>query len=96
MSVDAPNCLRVFTLSSPSVLVVPSVWLITWRCHIVAVVGVVEWLWEVVDIGGGGNEAEVVHDDGQEGKRLFVYDVYVSLQQTLLTRLSIKRGRLLT
>ena len=32
----------------------------TWRCHVVVVVGVVERLWEVVGIGGGGDEAEVV------------------------------------
>ena len=37
----------VFTLSSPSVLVGPSIWLVTWRCHIVVVVEVVERLQEV-------------------------------------------------
>ena len=42
--------------------------------------------------GGSGNEGEVVDDGGQEGKRLFVYDVYVTFRQTPLTRLSIKRG----
>ena len=40
----------------------------TWHCHVVVIVGVVKQLWEVVGIGGGGNEAEVVHDSGQEGK----------------------------
>ena len=49
----------------------------------------VERLREVVGIGGGGNEGEVV-DGGREGKNLFVYDVYVSFRQTPLTRLSIK------
>ena len=34
----------------------------TWRCQVVVVVGVVEWLREVVGIGGGGDEAEVVED----------------------------------
>ena len=38
--------------------------------------------------GGSGNEGEVVDDGGQEGKRLFVYDVYVSFRQMPLTRLS--------
>ena len=54
----------------------------------------VERLREVVGIGGGGNEGEVV-DGGREGKNLFVYDVYVSFRQTPLTRLSKRqRGRL--
>ena len=48
----------------------------------------VERLREVVGIGGGGNEGEVVDDGGQEGKSLFVYDVYASFRQTPLTRLS--------
>ena len=75
----------------PSVLVVPSIWQATWRCHVVVIVGVVERLREVVGIGGGGNEGEVVDDGGQEGKSLFVYDVYVRFRQTPLMRLSIKR-----
>ena len=67
----------------------------TWRCHVVVVVGVVERLREVVGIGGGGDEAEVVDDGGREEKSLFVDDVYVNFQQTLLTRLSKRqRGRL--
>ena len=45
---------------------------------------------EVAGIGGGGDKAEVVDDGGQEGKCLFVHDVYASFQQTPLTRLSIK------
>ena len=32
----------------PSLPVVPSVWLVTWRCHVVVVVGVVERSWDVV------------------------------------------------
>ena len=56
---------------------------------------VVERLREVVHIGGGGDEAEVVDDGGREGKSLFVYDVYVNFQQTPLTQLSKRqRGRL--
>ena len=67
----------------------------TWRCHIVVVVWVVERLREVVGIGGGGDEAEVVDDGGREGKSLFVYDVYVNFRQMPLTRLSKRqRGRL--
>ena len=62
----------------------------TWRCHVVVVVGVVG-LREVVHISGGGDEAEVVDDGGREGKSLFVYDVYVNFRQTPLTWLSIKR-----
>ena len=55
----------------------------------------VERLREVVGIGGGGNEGEVVDDGGQEGKSLFVYDVYASFRQTPLTRLSKREnGRL--
>ena len=46
------------------------------------------------DFGGGGDEVEVVDDGGREGKKLFVYDVYVSFRQTPLTRLSIKTQRL--
>ena len=38
--------------------------LVTWRCHVVVVVWVVERLREVVGIGGGGDEAEVVDDGG--------------------------------
>ena len=54
----------------------------------------VERLREVVGIGGGGNEGEV-DDGGQEGKSLFVYDVYASFRQTTLTRLSKREnGRL--
>ena len=56
------------------------------------VVAVVERLREVVGIGGGGDEAEVVDDGGREGKSLFVYDVYVNFWQTPLMRLS-KRQR---
>ena len=63
----------------------------TWHCQVVVVVGVVERLREVVHIGGGGDEAEVVDDGGREGKSLFVYDVYENFRQTPLTRLSIKR-----
>ena len=37
---------------------------------------------------------EVVDDGGREGKKLFVYDVYVSFQQTLLMQLSIKTQQL--
>ena len=67
----------------------------TWRCHVVVVVGVVERLREVVGIGGGGDEAEVVDDGGREGKSLFVDDVYANFRQTPLTRLSKRqRGRL--
>ena len=78
-----------------SILVIPSIWLATWCCHIVVVVGVVETLREVGGVGGGRNEAKVVDDGGQEGKRLFVYDVYVSFRQTPLTRLSKREnGRL--
>ena len=51
----------------------------------------VERLREVVGIGGGGNEGEVV-DGGREGKNLFVYDVYVSFRQTRLSKR--QRGRL--
>ena len=55
----------------------------------------VERLREVVGIGGGGNEGEVVDDGGQEGKSLFVYDVYASFRQTPLTWLSKREnGRL--
>ena len=69
--------------------------LVTWRCHVIVVVGVVERLREVVGIGGGGDEAEVVDDGGREGKSLFVDDVYVNFRQTPLTRLSKRqRGRL--
>ena len=69
--------------------------LVTWRCHVVVVVGVVERLREVVGIGGGGDEAEVVDDGGREEKSLFVDDVYVKFRQTPLTRLSKRqRGRL--
>ena len=69
--------------------------LATWRCHVVVVVGVVERLREVVGIGGGGDEAEVVDDGGQERKSLFVDDVYLNFRQTPLTRLSKRqRGRL--
>ena len=32
----------------PSLPVVPSVWLVTWHCHVVVVVGVVERSWDVV------------------------------------------------
>ena len=46
------------------------------------------------DFGGGGDKVEVVDDGGREGKKLFVYDVYVSFRQTPLTRLSIKTQRL--
>ena len=85
----------MFLLSLLSVLVVLSVWLVTWRCHVVVVVEVVERLWEVARIGGGGDEAEVDDDGGREGKSLFVYDVYVNYRQTPLTRLSKRqRGRL--
>ena len=62
-----------------------------WRCHVVVVAGVVKRL-QVVVGGGGGNEGKVVDDGGQEGKRLFVYDVYVSFRQTLLTQLSKKQN----
>ena len=31
----------------PSVLVVPSAWLVMWRCHVIVVVGVVERSWDV-------------------------------------------------
>ena len=62
----------------------------TWRCHTVVVVGVVERLQEVVGIGGGGDEAEVVDDGGREGRDLFLYDVYVNFRQTPLTRLSVR------
>ena len=62
----------------------------TWRCHVVVVIEVVKWLREVVGIGGGGDEVEVVDDGGQEGKGLFVHNLYVSFWQTPLTRLSIK------
>ena len=48
---------------------------------------------EVAGIGGGGDKAEVVDDGGQDGKCLFVHDVYASFQQTPLTRLSIKTQR---
>ena len=69
--------------------------LVTWRCHVVVVIGVVERLREVVGIGGGGDEAEAVDDGGREGKSLFVYDVYVNFRQTPLTRLSKRqKGRL--
>ena len=97
------TCQIVFILSKrcvillllPSVLVVPSVWLVTWRCHVVVVVEVVERLREVAGIGGGGDDAEVVDDGGRERKYLFVHDVYASFRQTPLTRLSIKHnGRL--
>ena len=56
----------------------------------------VEWLQEVAGIGGGGDNAEVVDDGGQEGKCLFVHDVYASFQQTPLMRLSIKTQQSLT
>ena len=46
------------------------------------------------DFGVGGDEVEVVDDGGREGKKLFVYDMYVSFRQTPLTRLSIKTQRL--
>ena len=46
------------------------------------------------DVGGGGDETEVVDDGGREEKSLFVYDVYVNFRQTPLTRLSIKTQRL--
>ena len=55
-----PSKRCVFLLSLPSVLVVPSVWLVKWRCHIVIVVEVVEQLREVAGSGGGRDEAEVV------------------------------------
>ena len=38
--------------------------LVTWRCHVVVIVGMVERLWEVVHIGGGGDKAEVDDDGG--------------------------------
>ena len=50
MSIDVPHRLhpvRTVFLLLPSVLVVPSVWLVTWHCHIVVVIGVVERLWDV-------------------------------------------------
>ena len=75
----------VFTLSSLSVLVVPSIWLVTWRCHVVVVVEVVERLQEV-----GWWWGRSVNDGSQEGKGLFVYDTLVSFQLTPLTWLSIK------
>ena len=85
----------MFLLSLLSVLVVLSVWLVTWHCHVVVVVEVVERLQEVARIGGGGDEVEVDDGGGQEGKCLFVHDVYASFRQTPLTRLSIKHnGRL--
>ena len=63
MSIDVPNYLHP-VLSSLSVHPwVPFIWLVTWRCHIVVVIGVVEQLWEVI-VGGGGDEAEVVDDGG--------------------------------
>ena len=40
----------------------------TWRCHVVVIVVVVERLREVVGIGGGGDEVEVVDDGDQEGR----------------------------
>ena len=45
---------------------------------------------EVVGIGGGGDEAEVVDDGGREGRDLFLYDVYVNFRQTPLTQLSVR------
>ena len=55
----------MFLLSLLSILIVPPIWLVMWHCHIVVVVEVVEWLQEVVGIGGGGgDEAEVVDDGG--------------------------------
>ena len=60
----------MFLLSLLSVLVVLSVWLVTWHCHVVVVV---ERLQEVARIGGGGDEAEVDDDGGREGKCLFVH-----------------------
>ena len=53
-----------FTLSSPCVLVISSIWLVTWCCHVVVLVGVVERWREVVVIGGSGDEEEVVDDAG--------------------------------
>ena len=41
---------------------------VTWRCHVVVVIGVGEWLREVVGIGGGGDEVEVVDDGDREGR----------------------------
>ena len=37
----------VFLLSLPSVLVVLSVWLVTWHRHVVVIVGVVKRSWDV-------------------------------------------------
>ena len=91
-----PSKRCVFLLSLPSVLVVPSVWLVTWCCQVVVVVEVVERLREVAGIDGGGDESEVVDDGGREGKCLFVHDMYASFRQTPLTRLSIKTQRSLT
>ena len=85
-----PSKRCMFLLSLPSVLVVPSIWLVRWRCHVVIIVEVVEQLREVAGSGGGGDEAEVVDDGGREGKCLFVHDVYASFGQTPLTRRSIK------
>ena len=62
MSMDVPHrphpVKTVFLSSLPSVLVVPSVRLVTWHCHVVIVVGVVERLREVMV------EEEVVDDGG--------------------------------
>ena len=44
----------VFMLLLSSVLVVLSIWLVTWHCHIVVIVEVVKWLQEVVVTGGSG------------------------------------------
>ena len=54
----------MFMLSSPCILVVSSIWMVTWCCHVVVLVGVVERYREVVVIGGSGDKEEVVDDAG--------------------------------
>ena len=87
MSLDVPHCLHIIeTACAYIVIVVPSVWLVTWHCHVVVVVGVIKQLREVAV-----EMKRTLADDGQEEKRLFVDVVLVSSQQTPLRRLSIKR-----
>ena len=51
MSVDMLNRLHPIKTVVPllvSILVIPSVWLVMWCCHIVVIVGVVKWSQDVV------------------------------------------------
>ena len=79
---------RLSSFISVHIIIVPSIWLVTWRCHVVVIVGVIKQLREVAV-----ETKQTLADDGggREEQRLFADDVLVSSWQTPLTRLSINR-----